>query len=65
MKVTAASESEPEVRSALRWMDRAEVEPGSELASSRMRGESDSVHSAELGRSEIHDHMSIVSVFGR
>lgn len=59
MKVTTASESEPEVRSALRWIERAESLCPS-LASSNKGGESDSFHSTELGSSDIHDQISIL-----
>lgn len=59
MKVTTASESEPEVLSAFRWMERAELSFSS-LASSKTSGESDSVHSTELGSSHIQDQISMV-----
>lgn len=63
MKVTTASESDPEVLSALRWMERTELSFSS-LASSNMSGESDSVHSSELGSSHIHDQTSMVFASG-
>lgn len=60
VKVTTASESDPEVRSAFRWIERVELSwlcP--ELASSKVSGESDSSQSVELGSSDIHDQISI------
>lgn len=61
MKVTNASELDPEVLSALNWIARVESSRlDLELTSSKMRGESDSAHSSELGSSHIHDQMSII-----
>ncbi|QHN79797.1 uncharacterized protein DS421_19g673030 [Arachis hypogaea] len=64
VNVTAASESDPEVRSAFSSMDRvgSSSVPSPELASSKVGTESDSSHSAELGRSDIHNQTSIVYV---
>jgi hypothetical protein len=61
VKVTNASEFDPEVLSALSWI--ARVGPSwldFELASSNMSAESDSSHPSELGISHIHDQMSII-----
>lgn len=60
VNVTAASESDPEVRSALSSIERVELL--SSLASSNLSGESDSFQSTELGSSDIHDQTSIVCV---
>lgn len=51
---------EPELGSALSWMDRVVELPGlgPELASSKTSGGSDSVHRDKLGSSQIHDQIS-------
>lgn len=59
-KVTNVSMLEPELGSALSWMDRVVELPGlgPELASSKTSGGSDSVHRDKLGSSQIHDQIS-------